>query len=143
MRLWSLHPRYLDCKGLVALWREGLLARAVLKGETRGYRNHPQLERFKNQPDPIVAIDTYLLDVYKESQLRGYKFNRDKIGDKFTDYKIEVTRGQVSYEFEHLKRKLAVRDHPRYLGLEKLDFPLINPIFKVVEGDIEPWEVVH
>ncbi len=143
MRLWSLHPKYLDCKGLVALWREGLLARAVLKGETHGYRNHPQLERFKNQPDPVVAIDNYLQNVYRESQLRGYKFNRDKIGDKFTDCKIEVTTGQVSYEFKHLKKKLAVRDHARYLELEKLDFPLINPIFKVVEGGIEPWELVH
>ena len=36
MRLWSLHPRYLDAKGLVALWREGLLAQAVLKGQTKG-----------------------------------------------------------------------------------------------------------
>ncbi|AEG18254.1 pyrimidine dimer DNA glycosylase/endonuclease V [Methanobacterium paludis] len=143
MRLWSLHPKYLDCKGLVALWREGLLARTVLKGETRGYRNHPQLERFKNQPDPVVAIDTYLLNVYKESQLRGYKFNRGKIGDKFTNYKIEVTRGQILYELEHLKRKLDVRDHVRYLELENLDIPLINPIFKVVEGDVEPWELVH
>ena len=143
MRLWSLHPKYLDCKGLVALWREGLLAKAVLKGKTTGYRSHPQLERFKNQPDPVVAIDTYLLNVYKESQLRGYKFNRGKIGDKFTNYKIEVTRGQISYELEHLKRKLDVRDHARYLELENLDIPLINPIFKVVEGDVEPWEVVH
>ncbi|MCE7699210.1 MAG: hypothetical protein K8E24_010480 [Methanobacterium paludis] len=93
--------------------------------------------------DPVVAIDTYLLNVYKESQLRGYKFNRGKIGDKFTNYKIEVTRGQILYELEHLKRKLDVRDHVRYLELENLDIPLINPIFKVVEGDVEPWELVH
>ena len=32
MRLWSLSPRYLDVKGLVAVWREGLLADAVLLG---------------------------------------------------------------------------------------------------------------
>lgn len=43
MRLWSLHPQYLDAKGLVALWREGLLAQAVLAGQTRGYKRHPQL----------------------------------------------------------------------------------------------------
>jgi hypothetical protein len=29
-RIWSLHPKYLDARGLVALWREGLLAQAVL-----------------------------------------------------------------------------------------------------------------
>ncbi|HEU5178767.1 MAG TPA: pyrimidine dimer DNA glycosylase/endonuclease V, partial [Burkholderiales bacterium] len=32
MRLWSLHPKYLDARGLVALWREALLAQAVLRG---------------------------------------------------------------------------------------------------------------
>lgn len=38
MRLWVSHPKYLDCKGLVALWRESLLARKVLKGKTKGWR---------------------------------------------------------------------------------------------------------
>lgn len=34
MRLWSIHPCYLDSKGLIALWRESLLAQAcLLKGE--------------------------------------------------------------------------------------------------------------
>ena len=46
MRLWSLHPKYLDIKGLVACWREGLLARKVLLDQTKGYKNHPQLIRF-------------------------------------------------------------------------------------------------
>ena len=36
MRLWSVHPQHLDVRGLVALWREGLLARKVLLGETNG-----------------------------------------------------------------------------------------------------------
>jgi hypothetical protein len=33
MRLWSLHPEYLDANGLVALWREALLAQAFLQGK--------------------------------------------------------------------------------------------------------------
>ena len=41
MRLWTLHPQYLDPRGLVALWREALLAQKVLLGRTRGYRAHP------------------------------------------------------------------------------------------------------
>ena len=45
MRLWSIHPKYLDPAGLTACWREGLLAREVLCGRTSGYRNHPQLAR--------------------------------------------------------------------------------------------------
>ena len=62
MRLWTLHPRYLDAAGLVALWREGLLARAVLRGKTRGYRHHPQLERFRCHASPRSAINRYLAD---------------------------------------------------------------------------------
>lgn len=143
MRLWSLHPKYLDSRGLVALWREGLLARAVLMGKTRGYRNHPQLERFKKAEDPVAAIDTYLLNVYKEACLRGYKFNRDKIGDKFIKSTIEVTSGQIIYELEHLKRKLEVRNSLECLKLEIFKYPLANPVFNIVEGDVEPWEVVH
>ena len=43
MRLWSLHPKYLDKLGLLGLWRESLLAQKVLLGKTKGYKNHPQL----------------------------------------------------------------------------------------------------
>ena len=38
MRLWSIHPKYLGTKGLVALWREALLAQKVLQGNTKGYK---------------------------------------------------------------------------------------------------------
>jgi hypothetical protein len=41
MRLWSIHPEYLDAKGLVALWREALLAQNVLQCNTKGYKKHP------------------------------------------------------------------------------------------------------
>ena len=41
-------------QGLVALWREALLARAVLRGKTRGYRHHPQLHRFRASATPVV-----------------------------------------------------------------------------------------
>ena len=33
MRIWTLHPEYLDGRGLTALWRETLLARG--DGEAR------------------------------------------------------------------------------------------------------------
>ena len=143
MRLWSLHPKYLDSKGLIALWREGFLARAVLKGETRGYKNHPQLIRFKNLTNPISFIDSYLLNVYEESELRSYKFNKNKIGPDFTDLKINVTRGQIQFELKHLGSKLKTRDHGKYIELLKITTPDTNPIFTVVEGDIELWEVIH
>ncbi len=142
MRLWSIHPKYLDSKGLVALWREGLLARAVLQGETKGYKNHPQLIRFKNHENPLAAINTYLLNVYRESERRFYNFNRNKIGPEFTEVRISVTQGQIMYELKHLKSKLKTRDPIKYSEIEKLTIPDINPIFHVVVGDIETWEVV-
>lgn len=147
MRLWSLHPKYLDSKGLVALWREGLLARAVLKGKTKGYTNHPQLNRFKKQKHPILFLDTYLSHVYLESNKRGYNFNHEKIGVEMTSKQIPVTRGQLIYELEHLLRKLKERDQERYNELKKImdknDSPLPNSLFNVIPGDIEPWEKLN
>ena len=141
MRLWSLHPKYLDTKGLVALWREGLLARKVLLGKTKGYKNHPQLLRFKKHKYPINAIDTYLFNVYMESHRRNYNFNRSKIGNKFTEELVDVTESQLKYELEHLRFKLKTRDHEKYLKLRDITAPDPNPFFKKVEGDIEPWEI--
>ena len=144
MRLWSLHPKYLDSKGLVALWREGLLARAVLTGKTRGYTNHPQLIRFRKQDHPILFLDTYLNHVYMESNRRGYNFNHEKIGIERSLKQIPVTHGQISYELEHLLRKLKKRDIKKYHEIKKImnqeDPPLPNPIFNVIPGDIESWE---
>lgn len=104
MRLWSLHPKYLDTKGLTACWREGLLARKVLLNQTKGYRNHPQLIRFRNTQDPVAAIDVFLSAVLAEAQSRGYNFDGAKINLNVQSDKIEVTQGQLDYEFEHLKK---------------------------------------
>ena len=114
MRLWSLHPCYLDPKGLVALWREGLLARKVLKGETKGYRNHPQLIRFRSQNDPLAAIDAYLGAVCDEADKRGYHFDHTKITHQGGfSHIIPVTDGQLLYEWQHLLQKLTKRDSER------------------------------
>src|SRR5512136_1538149 len=101
MRLWSIHPCYLDTKGLVACWREGLLARKVLQGTTKGYRNHPQLDRFKEQADPVGLMDAYLLAVHEEATKRGYIFKREKLGTPISDYQLTVTDGQLRYELSH------------------------------------------
>ena len=37
IRIWTLHPKYLDAKGLVAVWREALLAKHVLENKAKGY----------------------------------------------------------------------------------------------------------
>ncbi|MEM3573387.1 MAG: pyrimidine dimer DNA glycosylase/endonuclease V [Nitrososphaeria archaeon] len=142
MRLWSIHPKYLDQKGLVACWREGLLAKKVLLGKVKGYKNHPQLIRFKMQKDPISAINTYLLHVLLESIKRGYNFNRYNVNPPFLEYMIPVTRGQLIYEFNHLMKKLFKRDRKRYNKLVEVVFPDPHPLFTIVAGDIEFWEKV-
>ena len=140
MRLWSLHPKYLDTKGLVACWREGLLARKVLLGETRGYRNHPQLERFRNTLEPVNSVDTYLTAIYDEAVQRRYKFDRAKIGVPDNDLSLTVTTGQLLHEFEHLRGKLELRDPSRFQALSDVEIPLAHPLFSVIDGEIELWE---
>jgi len=142
MRLWSLTPRYLDEKGILAVWREGLLAQAVLSGNTLGYTRHPQLKRFQSHSQPLEAIQYYLEVIAEEAAQRGYHFNTAKFSAGFQPVKIEVTEGQINYEFEHLKKKLAVRDPARYRQIEKLSQPEPHRLFIVVPGEIEPWEKV-
>jgi hypothetical protein len=139
LRLWSLHPKYLDAKGLLALWRESLLAQKVLQGKTKGYRNHPQLNRFKSQTFPQKAIGSYLLAVWQEANRRGYAFDKKKI--KNTGSKvISVTSGQIQYEWRHLHKKLRVRDSQKLKGFSKIKNPHLHPSFQKNIGPIEFWE---
>ncbi|MHB9099235.1 MAG: pyrimidine dimer DNA glycosylase/endonuclease V [Syntrophales bacterium] len=140
MRLWSLHPRYLDRAGLVALWREALLAQAVLRGETRDYRHHPQLVRFRCQPDPEAAIAAYLKEVCREAAGRGYRFDATKIGRRRTAPPVPVTRGQIRTEREHLLKKLLVRDPAAREALLAAGEPEPHPLFTTIPGNVEPWE---
>ena len=140
MRLWTLHPRYLDAKGLVALWREGLLARAVLRGATKGYRHHPQLERFRAQASPLAAINTYLRAVAVEAQERGYSFDRRKIGPARRGLTLSATHGQLLYEWKHLLRKLRARNPGLYSRWRRDARPQPHPLFEIVQGSVEPWE---
>ena len=140
MRLWSLHPKYLDRAGLIALWRESLLAQKVLRGGTKGYRRHPQLERFRNRRNPKAAIASYLLEVWKESGRRGYSFDRGRIATFSRGGRIPVTRGQLAYESALLLRKLRKRDPAAYARLAHAKGVACNPTFRAVSGGIETWE---
>jgi len=142
MRLWSLHPQYLDVKGLTAAWREGLLAQKVLQGRTRGYRNHPQLQRFRAQPEPLAAVADYLFAIWVEAEQRGYRFDRTKIVVADGCALIPVTRGQIFYERQHLLHKLSQRDRERYQRLLGIIAPKPHPLFFIVEGIVESWEVI-
>jgi len=142
MRIWSLHPTYLDTKGLVALWRETLLAKNVLEGNTKGYKNHPQLIRFKNAENPIQLINQYLSVVFQESLKRGYHFNKDKFNINFQPQKLTVTQGQLNYEVQHLLNKLRTRDSQKYKEIFHHKNIVPHPIFEVIEGPIESWEII-
>ncbi len=143
MRLWSLHPRYLDSKGLVALWREALLAQKVLSGGTKGYRNHPQLDRFKQLRNPAGALASYLAAVWREANARGYHFDKSKIGTCSRGKKIAVTRGQMDYELAHLRAKLQRRDLAAYGRIENLKRAEPHPSFELVPGPVADWEVTN
>lgn len=142
MRIWSLHPKYLDTKGLVALWRETLLAKHVLEGKTKGYRNHPQLDRFKQTDKPIDRINQYLAAVYNEALTRSYKFDKEKINWNFEPSIMFVTTGQMKYETAHLLNKLKLRDKEKFDKLSNLKKIDQHPLFKIVKGDIEKWEII-
>lgn len=143
MRIWSLHPRHLDRQGLVACWRETLLAQAVLAGRTAGYRHHPQLERFREVADPLEAIAAYLHAVAAEADRRGYRFDRARIDrPDARPPRIPVTDGQLAHERRHLLRKLEARSPDDWRRLS--DAPAeAHPSFTVAPGPVASWERVE
>ena len=143
MRLWTVHPKYLDSRGLVALWREALLAQAVLKGQTRGYTHHPQLIRFRGAPSPVAAIAAYLQAVHAEAGRRGYRFDATKIAPTGGVEPIETTRGQLDYEWAHLKEKLRMRAPSWLAGIEAISLPDPHPSFRIVPGTVAAWEITQ
>lgn len=140
MRLWSLHPCYLDPKGLVALWREALLAQKVIMGETRGYTGHPQLIRFRAHPDPMAMIAAYLHGVRVEAEKRGYRFDYDRILASPFHGQVEETEGQLLHEWAHLMGKLAGRAHGLYEQHREINLPRAHQLFRIVPGDKREWE---
>ena len=142
MRLWTVHPKHLDAKGLVAVWREALLAQKVLRGATRGYRQHPQLIRFRETPAPSAAIAAYLTAVAHEAAKRGYRFDRSKIAPSSPVKRIVETQGQLLFEWGHLKRKLKQRDPQRFAASAKIKKPHAHPLFRIVKGEVRDWERV-
>jgi len=140
MRLWTLHPRYLDAVGLVALWREGLLARAVLRSRTRGYRHHPQLLRFRSHASPRSAINRYLAAVLDEAASRGYAFDRRRIAAARGRIVLKATAGQLAHEWRHLLRKLRQRSPLLYRKWRRAGLPEPHPLFRIVPGEVEAWE---
>lgn len=141
MRLWSVHPGYLDRQALTACWREALLAQAVLAGRTRGYTRHPQLERFRDQADPLASIGVFLAGVVREADNRGYRFDRSRIDSGVSTVPlIAVTSGQLALEWAHLRAKLAARSPDVAAKWRDVVHPDPHPLFRSVPGPIAEWE---
>ncbi len=140
MRLWTFHPKYLDARGLVALWREALLAQAVLRGRTRGYTSHPQLARFRRARTPLRCIAAFLRTVRAEGARRGYAFDAGKIARGGRTEPIDTTRGQLEYEWAHLLDKLRRRNPERFDALGTVRHVEPHPLFRIVPGGVEDWE---
>ncbi len=141
MRLWTLHPKYLDTQGLLALWREALLAQAVLSDQTKGYKHHPQLARFRQCEMPRSQIAHYLMAVWAEATQRGYRFNQAKIGQMNQSVLMPVGSGQLDYEWRHLRGKLKARSPDWMAGLPTIPQPEPHPLFQEMPGGIAEWEI--
>lgn len=124
----------------MALWREALLAKAVLRGETRGYTRHPQLERFQAHAQPRLAINAYLAAVHEEATRRGYSFDRSKVGPVRSIPPIRVSQGQLAYEWRHLQNKLATRSPDLHSRWSTVINPECHPLFRQKPGPVAPWE---
>lgn len=140
MRIWTIHPKYLDARGLVALWREALLAQAALRGRTKGYTRHPQLVRFRRSRTPVGCIAAFLRTVRAEGLRRGYAFDAGKIARGGRAEPIDATRGQLDRERAHLLVKLRLRDPERFDAISKVRRMDPHPLFRIVPGGVEDWE---
>ena len=149
MRIWTLHPRFLDRQGLLGQWREALQAKNALLDphHSSNVCHERQLRRFKAAKiQALSCMGVYLHAVADEMILRGYKPNVSLIPYYVgTPSLIPVTQGQVNFEIAHLMAKLTERDPSRLLPLSKIRVLMsnqLNPIFKEVGGDIESWEKI-
>jgi hypothetical protein len=140
LRLWTLHPKYLDRQGLIALWREGMLAQKVLAGKTKGYMYHPQLHRFKRCENPPAAISAYLKGILLEASCRSYAFDPGKIYPHHFNKNILETEGQLLYEWEHLMDKLRIRSPRVYQNWRTVSCPECHPLFRIMPGEVASWE---
>ena len=110
----------------------------MLQGQTKGYRNHPQLQRFLATSDPHLFITRYLETVYEEASRRSYSFDASKLVNVQVPRSMAVTRGQLAFERVHLQKKLQARD-PEWLEQHPVG-AIPHPLFHIVPGGVEAWE---
>ena len=117
-----------------------MLAQKVLTGETRGYRHHPQVVRFRAQADPPAVIASFLAGLAEEAHRRGYRFDVTKILPRRCPERLPETDGQLLYEWSHLKAKLRARAPQMFRELRRVAIPEPHPLFRIVRGGVRDWE---
>jgi hypothetical protein len=53
-----------------------------------------------------------------------------------------VTTKQLDYEMNHLLKKLQERDREKHSELKLVKIIDSHPLFNLIEGEIEDWEIV-
>lgn len=161
MRVWSIHPAYLDTKGLVASWKEGIQGLNALRnprkpnGKWAMFAHHPQLIRFKRFENPELCLSEYLHFIADEADRRNYNFNRNLILPRLDEnpYQIWITCGQLIYEWDFLSHKVTCRTgfweygKPTINGKSTVETIaswscVVHPMVVLIPGDIECWEKV-
>lgn len=141
MRLWTLHPHYLDLAGLRALWQNGILAQKNIFAQKGGVELHPQLLRFQKTETPEKAIGTYLLYISEEAEHRGVHFDIKKILVPCRDIVLDETVGQIQYEWWHFLTQLKDRAPTKYEKLQLIQKPDAHPMFRIIPGNVKHWEL--
>jgi hypothetical protein len=114
-------------------------------GDTRGWRNHPQLDRFKDHSETMDAIGFYPLKIREEASFRGHSYDGSKIRRPINRVALtSITTGQLLYEFSLLLERTRLRMPAWHEKLREVyDLPKAYPLFEVVEGDVGRWEVSY
>ena len=73
--------------------------------------------------------------------IRSY-FNKSYFKRPAESVTLTVTQGQLIYEFNHLLGKLKVRDKALYDKLKNTKTIVPHPMFNIIKGGPEAWEII-
>lgn len=85
-------------------------------------------------------MTAFLTGIAEEAERRGYHFDTSKISGRKLNGQIEETKGQLLYEWAHLKAKLRKRAPEVYRSFGKVKTPDAHPLFRIIPGEIRKWE---
>jgi len=88
----------------------------------------------------MSAIAAFLHEIAAEAERRGYRFDVRRIARPRRALKIRETRGQLDYEWAHLKRKLKVRAPALARQMRSVERPRAHPLFRIIAGKVREWE---